>query len=202
VKFLLLDNYDSFTYNLYHYLLLGGAEQVEVVRNDKISLEEVEVFDAIVLSPGPGLPQEAGLMPEIVSVFSGKKPFLGVCLGHQALGQFFGAPLKNLRSIYHGVSRKTILQSESFLYSGVPPTFLTGRYHSWGFYEKNFPACLEITATDAKKVVMSFQHRFLPITGIQYHPESILSEYGHTIVRNWVSSVNNSGRQSPSVSVS
>ncbi len=188
---LLLDNYDSFTFNLYHYLLLGGAKRVEVVRNDQITLAEVSTFDAIVLSPGPGLPKDAGLMPEIVANFVTKKPVLGVCLGHQALGQFFGANLSNLNSIYHGVARKTHIVKDGFLYQDLPTSFLSARYHSWGFYMDDFPKCLEITAKDEKNVVMSFQHLSLPITGIQYHPESVLSEYGHKILENWISYAKN-----------
>ena len=183
---LLLDNYDSFTFNLYHYLLLGGANRVEVVRNDRITLDEVSDFDAIVLSPGPGLPKDAGLMPEIVANFVAKKPFLGVCLGHQALGQFFGANLLNLNSIYHGVARNTNIVKDGFLYHDLPSSFLSARYHSWGFYKDEFPKCLEITALDEENVIMSFQHLSLPVTGVQYHPESILSEHGHKILENWI----------------
>jgi anthranilate synthase component 2 len=186
VDLLLLDNYDSFTFNLYHYLLLGGAHRVEVVRNDQITLDEVSGFDAIVLSPGPGLPRDAGLMPAIIANFVEKKPFLGVCLGHQALGQFFGANLSNLDSIYHGVSRNTNVTRKGFLYKDVPNSFMSARYHSWGFYRDEFPKSLEITALDEKNVIMSFQHFSLPVTGIQYHPESILSEYGHKILENWI----------------
>jgi anthranilate synthase component II len=191
VDLLLLDNYDSFTFNLYHYLLLGGAKRVEVVRNDQITLKQVANFDAIVLSPGPGLPMDAGLMPEIVANFVTKKPFLGVCLGHQALGQFFGANLRNLNSIYHGVARNTNIVKDGFLYHDLPSSFLSARYHSWGFYKDDFPKCLEITALDEKNVVMSFQHLSLPVTGVQYHPESILTEHGHKILDNWISFAQN-----------
>ncbi len=187
MKILLLDNFDSFTYNLYHYLLVAKAEEVVVRLNTEITLAEAGSFDAIVLSPGPGLPKDAGIMPELIKHFHNAVPILGVCLGHQALAEYFGAELFNLPEIFHGVARSTFLQSEKEpMFTNIPNKIKTGRYHSWAVSKQNFPAELEITAQDEKDVIMAFRHRTLPIAGVQFHPESILTDYGQVMISNWV----------------
>ena len=187
MKILLLDNYDSFTYNLLHILEEFGAN-VEVHRNDKIALDEVERFDKILLSPGPGIPEEAGILLPLIRRYAPSKDILGVCLGLQAIGEVFGAQLINLPHVHHGVSsdiRATV--HDEFLFSRTGRFFYAGRYHSWVVSRENFPDCLEITAEDAKeKHIMALRHRIYNVRGVQFHPESVLTPCGKTILNQWL----------------
>jgi anthranilate synthase component 2 len=182
---LLLDNYDSFTHNLLHYLEYDEDCLVTVKRNDEIEIEEIEMFDAIVLSPGPGLPKDAGKMMEVINTYAITKKMLGVCLGHQAIAEYFGAELINGEKVFHGVATKIIVEKSNALYTDLPTNFLVGRYHSWHVSKNKFPEAFDITSTDESGIIMSIQHRELPLFGVQYHPESILSENGLQIIRNW-----------------
>lgn len=186
MKILILDNYDSFTYNLVHYVE-QFCDDLTVRRNDAIALEEVSVFDGIVLSPGPGLPKDAGIMPDLIRQFASTKRILGVCLGHQAIGEAFGASLRNLDSVLHGVAVpvKVTVPSEP-LFKGLPNEFPTGRYHSWVIDRATLPHDLLMTATDAQGEVMALRHRHFDVCGVQFHPESLLTPDGLHIVRNWV----------------
>jgi len=188
VKILLLDNYDSFTYNLLH-LLEQFDVTVDVLRNDEVTLEQVSGYDKIVLSPGPGLPEEAGIMMELIHKFSSSKPILGICLGHQAIGQAFGAKLFNLEEVQHGVSNVTSVTDPSErLFEGIPASFKTGRYHSWMVDRDQLPDVLKITAVDERQNIMALRHRSLDVCGVQFHPEYILTEYGKPLIRNWIAS--------------
>ena len=186
-KTLLFDNYDSFTYNLHHLLRELGA-RVEVRRNDQISLDEVDGYDQIVLSPGPGIPEEAGLLLPLIHRFAPTKRILGVCLGEQAIGEAFGAKLINLKEVYHGVSsRIQVVSKDEILFKDLPESFEAGRYHSWVVDEKDFPECLEITARDAEKgLIMAIRHRQYDVRGIQFHPESVLTPNGRNMIQNWL----------------
>ena len=187
MKLLLLDNYDSFTFNLLHYLEQHDNVDVAVFRNDKIDLDQVEKYDAIVLSPGSGLPKDAGIMLSVIKKYAPTKYIFGVCLGMQAIVESFGGTLKNLENVMHGVSRKTIITDrQNLLYKGLDEIFLCGRYHSWVADEKTLPACLKVTATDAANNIMSVQHSEYNTCGVQYHPESILTENGLQIITNWI----------------
>jgi anthranilate synthase component II len=187
MKILMLDNYDSFTYNLVHYLE-GVDENIEVKvkRNDKISLEEVARFDAIVLSPGPGLPKDAGIMPELIKQYSPSIPILGVCLGHQAIGEAFGSTLKNLDTVYHGLGMSTSVIEKDMLFENLPQQFITGRYHSWVIDKDQLGSELVAIATDDNGEIMALKHKAYNVRGVQFHPESILTEYGKDIIKNWV----------------
>ena len=183
---LLLDNYDSFTYNLYHILSELGID-TDVRRNDKISLEEVEAYDKIVLSPGPGIPSEAGLLLPLIERFAPTKSILGVCLGEQAIGEVFGARLMNLKDVYHGICSDIRVLKKDILFDGLESGFRAGRYHSWVVSEEEFPKCLEITAIDAEEgYIMGIRHREYDVRGIQFHPESILTPQGKRIIENWM----------------
>lgn len=181
---LLIDNYDSFTYNLVHYLEDLEA-QVTVVRNDKITPQECESYDAIVLSPGPGIPNEAGNLMAIIDHMKNKKPLLGICLGHQAITEVFGGEIINLDKVYHGVA--TYMQHfNSTLFQNIRSPFEAGRYHSWAAANDSFPDVLEITATDENNQIMALQHKSLPIYGVQFHPESIMTPDGKTMLKNFL----------------
>lgn len=183
---LLIDNYDSFTYNLYHILLELGVD-VDVRRNDKISLDEVEEYDKILLSPGPGIPSEAGLLLPIIKRFAPTKSILGICLGEQAIGEVFGARLSNLSEVYHGVCSDIRVLTKDKLFTGLEPGFRAGRYHSWVVSKELFPDCLEVTAVDAEEgYIMGLRHRQYDVRGIQFHPESVLTPQGKTIIANWI----------------
>jgi anthranilate synthase component II len=187
MKILMLDNYDSFTYNLVHYLeAADGTIDVVVKRNDKIELNEVESYDAIVLSPGPGLPKAAGIMPLLIKTYAPSKPILGVCLGHQAIGEAFGAELKNLKTVYHGLGMVTKIIQEDILFQDLPQQFTTGRYHSWAIEPSSIKNDLVVTATDEHGEIMAIKHTHYNARGVQFHPESILTEHGKTIIKNWV----------------
>ena len=184
-KIVIIDNYDSFTYNLSHLVKDLGV-QVSVYRNDKFQLEELEEFDKIILSPGPGIPEEAGLLLDVIRTYAGRKPILGVCLGHQAIGQVFGGKLTNLRDVYHGVETPVHIISQDYIFDTLPDTFQVGRYHSWVVDTEDFPSCLEITSVSDEGYIMSLRHREYDIKGIQYHPESVLTPNGKIILQNWL----------------
>ena len=186
-KVLVIDNYDSFTYNLVHYLEDLDCE-VTVKRNDKLTLEEVDNFNKIVLSPGPGIPDEAGLLKAIIKKYSPTKSILGVCLGQQAIGEVFGGTLENLDTVFHGVATNVTLSvNNEDLFDGLGKTFEVGRYHSW-VVNANLPDSLEATSYDENGQVMSLRHKVYDVKGVQYHPESVLTPDGKQILENWVNS--------------
>ncbi|GAA4245710.1 aminodeoxychorismate/anthranilate synthase component II [Winogradskyella damuponensis] len=186
-KILVIDNYDSFTYNLVHYLEDLDCE-VTVKRNDKLTLEDVDAFEKIVLSPGPGIPDEAGLLKQIIETYAPTKSILGVCLGQQAIGEVFGGSLENLDNVYHGVATNiTLSVDDESLFKGLGKTFEVGRYHSW-VVNANLPDCLEATSFDDNGQIMSLRHKVYDVKGVQYHPESVLTPNGKQILENWVSS--------------
>ncbi|HSP40497.1 MAG TPA: aminodeoxychorismate/anthranilate synthase component II [Gillisia sp.] len=185
ISVLVIDNYDSFVYNLVHYLEELDCE-VTVRRNDEISIEEIAQYDKILLSPGPGIPEEAGLLKAIVREYAPSKSILGVCLGQQAIGEVFGGKLINLESVYHGVATKiTKSVIDEDLFQGIKNEFEVGRYHSW-VVERNLPACLEATSHDENGEVMSLRHRDYDVRGVQFHPESVLTPDGKKMIRNWI----------------
>ncbi len=187
MKVLLLDNYDSFTFNLFQLVGEICGNVPDVFRNDKIAMEEIEKYDKILLSPGPGLPSEAGIMPEVVREFAATKSILGVCLGHQCVAETFGAKLENMERVCHGFGMNTLVKSaDEILFQGVPKEFQSGRYHSWMVSPEDLPDCLEVTATDDDERIMALRHRVLDVRGVQFHPESVLTPEGVTILRNWL----------------
>jgi len=188
MKILLLDNYDSFTYNLLHILKEMGKD-VEVHRNDKIPLDDVDRFDKILLSPGPGIPEEAGILLHLIRRYAPTKSILGVCLGEQAIGEVFGAKLLNLTHVHHGVcSDIRVTAKDEPLFAGLESGFRAGRYHSWVVSREEFPDCLEITAEDMdEKQIMALRHKTYDVRGIQFHPESVLTPKGKMIIENWIS---------------
>lgn len=187
MRILLLDNYDSFTFNLFQLVGEVGGVTPDVVRNDKITLEEVEKYDKILLSPGPGLPSEAGIMPELVKHFARKKSILGVCLGHQCIAETFGGRLENLERVCHGLGIETVVEDENEqLFRGLPKTFQSGRYHSWTVSRENLPESLKITASDGEGRIMALSHQEFDVRGIQFHPESVLTPEGAKIIQNWL----------------
>lgn len=185
MKTVIIDNYDSFTFNLAHFLKELGAE-VDVVRNDQFELPALERYDKIVLSPGPGIPSEAGLLLDVIRAYAGRKPMLGVCLGHQAIGEVFGAKLENLAEVYHGVATDCEHFSNDPIFNGMPTHFEVGRYHSWVVSKDGLPDCLEVTATSPDGNIMALRHKRYPVHGIQFHPESVLTPLGRQIVGNWL----------------
>ena len=185
INTVIIDNYDSFTYNLSHLLKELGAD-VTVVRNDKFRIEDLEQFDKIVLSPGPGIPSEAGLMPQVIKAYAGRKPILGICLGHQAIGEAFGAKLLNIGNVVHGVATPAHLTAQDYLFEGLASDLEVGRYHSWVVDDKELPQCLEVTSRSDDGYIMSLRHREYDIRGIQFHPESVLTPQGKTIINNWL----------------
>jgi anthranilate synthase component II len=188
---LIIDNYDSFTYNLYHLIeaVMPANWNLKVKRNDEISLKEIENFDKIVISPGPGLPKEAGITCEAISYYGQSKSILGVCLGHQAIAEVYGGKLVNLNQVLHGVAVNTfILNPPDSLFNGCSNSFETGRYHSWVVSENDFPECLEVTAKDSNGNIMALKHKTFDVKGVQFHPESIMTPLGRQILNNWVNS--------------
>lgn len=185
MKIVIIDNYDSFTYNLSHLVKELGAE-VTVYRNDQFTLNQLEVFDKIILSPGPGIPSEAGLLLDVIKSYAGRKPILGVCLGHQAIGEAFGAQLENLSQVYHGVASTIRQLSNDYIFDSLPRNIEVGRYHSWVVSAHNLPECLEITAHSEEGQIMALRHRHYDIHGIQFHPESILTPQGRQILQNFL----------------
>lgn len=189
MKILVLDNYDSFTYNLVHYIEKIPNCEVDVFRNDKITLQEIEKYDKIVLSPGPGVPDEAGILKDVIKEFSGKKPIFGVCLGLQAIAEVFGGKIYNMNKVYHGVATNMILcQKDEPLFKDVPEEFSAGRYHSWVVENESLPECLNITVKDEEGSIMALSHKEFDVRGVQFHPESVLTEFGETIIRNFIES--------------
>ena len=187
MKILVFDNYDSFTYNLVHLVEKIIKQKVDVYRNDEISLEKVNEYDKIILSPGPGIPSEAGLLLPLIKQYAATKSILGVCLGHQAIGEAFGATLVNLDKVYHGVATPIkIVNRQSALLKDLPETIEVGRYHSWIISDKNFPTDLEVTAVDDNGYIMALQHKTLDVQGVQFHPESVLTPDGEMILKNWL----------------
>ena len=204
MKILVFDNYDSFTYNLVHLVEKITHEKVDVRRNDQIPMEKVREYDKIILSPGPGIPEEAGLLLPLIKEYASSKSILGVCLGHQAIGQAFGGELINLSSVFHGVatpvkvgngqssmvnesgSSFTIHNSRLGLFNGLPEIIEVGRYHSWVVSKENFPDTLEITAEDESGMIMGLQHKTYDVQGVQFHPESVLTPMGEEIMKNWL----------------
>lgn len=185
MKTVIIDNYDSFTYNLSHLLKELGAE-VTVVRNDKFNLPDLESYDKIILSPGPGIPSEAGLLLDVIRTYAGKKPILGVCLGHQAIGEVFGARLENLKDVYHGVQTEGTQLGNDYIFRGLPKRVMMGRYHSWVIARDSMSDVLEVTAMSDDGEIMALRHRQYDIHGIQFHPESVLTPEGYTIVNNFL----------------
>ncbi|WP_119078906.1 anthranilate synthase component II [Chitinophaga alhagiae] len=187
MKILVFDNYDSFTYNLVHLVEKIIGEKVTVVRNDEISLDEVDAYDKIILSPGPGIPEEAGLLLPLIKRYAPSKSIFGVCLGQQAIGEALGAKLVNLSEVYHGVATPvTVVSRSSRLFSHLPDSLEVGRYHSWVIDEKTLPAELEVTARDGHGYIMALQHKQYDVSGVQFHPESVLTPQGEQIMRNWL----------------
>ncbi|MBO9617574.1 MAG: aminodeoxychorismate/anthranilate synthase component II [Niabella sp.] len=187
MKLLVFDNYDSFTYNLVHLVEKILHQKVEVHRNDQIPLEAVKQYDKIILSPGPGIPSESGLLLPLIKEYAASKSILGVCLGEQAIGEVFGGTLYNLPQVYHGIATNCkIIKRTGKLFDGIPDEFEIGRYHSWVVAPENFPADLEITAVDDNDMIMALQHKQYDVQGVQFHPESVLTPLGETIIRNWL----------------
>lgn len=189
MKTLLIDNYDSFTYNLAHILKELHID-VEIRRNDQITLEEVDTYSKILLSPGPGIPEEAGILLPLIRKYAPTKSILGICLGEQAIGEAFGAKLVNLTEVHHGIcSDIRVIAKDETLFDGVSNGFRAGRYHSWVVSREEFPDCLEVTAEDAEeKQIMAIRHRRYDVRGVQFHPESILTPMGRNILENWIKS--------------
>ena len=185
MKIAVIDNYDSFTYNLVHYLEELNAN-VTVFRNDEFEINELEKFDKILLSPGPGIPNEAGLLKEVIKRYAATKSIFGVCLGLQAIGEVFGGTLINLEKVYHGVATKVIKTEDDYIFNDLPNEIQVGRYHSWVINNEKLPADLIITSIDEKGQIMSIKHAHLDIRGVQYHPESVLTPNGKKILENWL----------------
>ncbi len=185
MKIAVIDNYDSFTYNLVHLVRQLGAD-VAVRRNDQFEISDIEPYDKIILSPGPGIPSEAGLLTDVIRAYAGRKPILGVCLGHQAIGEAFGARLENLKEVYHGVATPVTLDTAEPLFRGLPRRIDVGRYHSWVVSRDGLPECLSVTAESDDGNIMALRHNEFDVRGIQFHPESILTPDGAAIVKNWL----------------
>ena len=188
MKTVIIDNYDSFTYNLAHLVKELGAE-VDVLRNDKFELEELEKYDKIILSPGPGIPEEAGLLLEVIRTYAGRKPILGVCLGEQAIGQAFGGKLTNLSEVFHGIQTNVKIKNKDYIFDGLPTEIPVGRYHSWVVDADGFPEELVVTAISPEGQIMALKHREYDVHGIQFHPESVLTPDGKQIIGNWLKGV-------------
>lgn len=186
MKLLVLDNYDSFTYNLVHLVEKVSDAKISVVRNDKISIAEIANFDKILLSPGPGLPKDAGIMPQLLKTYSSNRSILGVCLGMQAIAENFGGSLQNLDTVYHGIATSVTITENNSLFTGCPTSFKVGRYHSWVVDPNTLPAQLKVTAVDEQNNIMAIEHKTLDLKGVQFHPESILSEFGELMITNWL----------------
>jgi anthranilate synthase component 2 len=187
MKIMVLDNYDSFTYNLVHILkeLTGGP--VDVFRNDEIPLDKIDIYEKIVISPGPGVPEQAGITKELIRHYASTKSILGVCLGCQAIAEVFGGNLINLDRVYHGVETNiNVVDAEERIFSEIPSNFTAGRYHSWVVDNENFPAELKITANDDDGMIMALTHKTYNIKGVQFHPESVLTKHGKQILSNWL----------------
>jgi anthranilate synthase component 2 len=186
-KILVLDNYDSFVYNIVHIIrALGYGDRLDVFRNDKISLEAINAYDKILLSPGPGIPSEAGIMMDVVRNYGTSKSIFGVCLGHQCIGEVYGASLTNLSNVYHGLAIPTNIVQDDLLFQKVPKRLVCGRYHSWAIDPSSNLESLVVTATDDEGNIMAIRHKNLDVRGVQFHPESIMTEHGITMIQNWL----------------
>lgn len=185
MKIVIIDNYDSFTYNLAHLVRELGAE-VTVLRNDQFEISQLESFSKIILSPGPGIPSEAGLLLDVIRTYAGRKPILGVCLGHQAIGEVFGAKLENLDEVFHGIATEGSQFNNDPIFASLPSRITMGRYHSWVVSKDGFPDCLEVTAESDEGQIMALKHKTLNVRGIQFHPESVLTPDGRKILQNWL----------------
>ena len=185
MRIVIIDNYDSFTYNLSHLVKETGNEVV-VLRNDQFELDDLSVYDKIILSPGPGIPSEAGLLCPVIKRYAGHKPILGVCLGHQAIGEVFGGQLENLAEVFHGVASPCHIISDDPIFHSMEKDITVGRYHSWVVSRTGFPSCLEVTAVSDEGQIMAIRHRDYDIHGIQFHPESVLTPDGKTIIKNYI----------------
>ena len=187
MKILILDNYDSFTYNIVQYVEEITGKKVDVFRNDEIELSQVEAYDKIILSPGPGIPDEAGLLKNIIKTYAPSKSILGICLGLQAMAEVYGGKIQNLDVVYHGVSSQIQTQlPDNRLYLDIPPQFEAGRYHSWIVDKTHLPDCFYISSVDEEGQIMSLSHKTYDLRGVQFHPESILTPYGKKMLKNWV----------------
>jgi anthranilate synthase component 2 len=187
MKILVFDNYDSFTYNLVHLVEKITGESVDVFRNDQLPLEKMKAYDKIILSPGPGIPSEAGLLLPLIREYAASKSMLGVCLGHQAIAEAFGAKLLNMETVFHGIATEIFLQPDpGYLLKDLPASFKAGRYHSWVVDEASLPQELIVTARDAAGRIMALRHRDLDVAGVQFHPESIMTECGEVLLRNFL----------------
>ncbi|OPZ01824.1 MAG: Aminodeoxychorismate/anthranilate synthase component 2 [Bacteroidetes bacterium ADurb.BinA395] len=186
MKLLVFDNYDSFTYNLVHIVKKLGFTDVEVHRNDRISLEEINRFDKIILSPGPGVPSESGILLELIKTYAASKSIFGVCLGVQAIAEAFGGSLLNLPQVYHGIASEVSIFDDEVLFRNLPETITAGRYHSWVVNDSTLPPCLQVTAKDEQGTIMALKHRTLDVRGVQFHPESVLTPLGEQILKNWL----------------
>jgi len=186
MKILVFDNYDSFTYNLVQLIKEQSNATVEVFRNDEIPLEAIKAYDKILLSPGPGIPSESGLLLPLIKEYAASKSIFGVCLGQQAIAEAFGGSLTNLSKVYHGIATPVELIAESILFEGLPTTFNVGRYHSWVVNESDLPSSLKVTSKDAEGYIMSLEHKAFDVKGVQYHPESVLTPEGAKIIANWL----------------
>jgi anthranilate synthase component 2 len=190
MKILILDNYDSFTYNLVHMVEKITGDFPVVFRNDEISIEAVANYDVIMLSPGPGIPDEAGILKEVIRTYAGIKPIFGVCLGLQAITEVFGGKIINLEDVFHGVATTMrVTDKEAVLFKEVPESFLAARYHSWAATDANFPEEIQVTARDEDGLIQAIQHKIFPISAVQFHPESILTDVGEQLLRNFINSV-------------
>lgn len=185
MKIAIIDNYDSFTYNLSHLVKELGAE-VTVLRNDQFQLEDLNPYSKIILSPGPGIPSEAGLLLDVIRTYAGRKPILGVCLGHQAIGEVFGAKLENLSHVFHGVATPCHILTDDQLFGSIPRDITVGRYHSWVVSKDGLPDCIEVTAESDEGQIMALRHKQLNVRGIQFHPESILTPDGKQMIQNFL----------------
>ena len=188
ISILVFDNYDSFTYNLVHAVKKLGYTDVEVHRNDQIALEDIARFDKIILSPGPGVPSESGILLEVIRTYAPTKPILGVCLGEQAIAEAFGGTLINLTDVHHGVSSMVDVLEEDVLFNGLAKKIEVGRYHSWAAEKSTLPECLTITAVDEEGMIMALAHKTYDVRGVQFHPESVLTPDGEQMLKNWLES--------------
>jgi anthranilate synthase component 2 len=190
MKIIIIDNYDSFTYNLVHMVEKITGNVPAVYRNDEISVEALNSFDVIMLSPGPGIPEEAGILKAVISTYAGQKPIFGVCLGLQAITEVFGGSIVNLDTVYHGVATPMhVVDEQAVIFKDIPATFLAARYHSWSASEDGFPEVLKVTARDEAGGIQAIAHKIFPISAVQFHPESILTEVGAQLVTNFINSV-------------
>jgi anthranilate synthase component 2 len=186
-KILVIDNYDSFTYNLVHYIEKLTGTVPSVFRNDEITLDEVNSYEKILLSPGPGVPVDAGICRDLIKLYAPTKSILGICLGHQAIGEAFGGSILNLSTVYHGVGTPVMITDPSDpLFRNIPSSIIGGRYHSWVVSDYDLPECFNITCKDETGIIMGISHKVYDVRGLQFHPESVLTEHGIDIISNWI----------------